>query len=100
MATVLKRETELTLTDLADRFGPMPAGRIRMEPAPGTATEKDVLAVHRRTKRLCELVDGVWCRKQRASKNRCWQQRLAGFCWSLSSRESWASSPAREGCYA
>ena len=54
---------ELTLTDLAERFGPMPPGRIRLDPAPGTATARDVLAVHRREDRLCELVDGVLVEK-------------------------------------
>jgi hypothetical protein len=68
MATIVKRRRksarrELTLTDLADRFGPMPSGRILLEPLPGTATAKDVLAIHRRYKRLCELVDGVLVEK-------------------------------------
>lgn len=63
MATVLERETKLTLADLFDRFGPMPASRIRMFPPPGTATFKDVLAVHRRDRSLCELVDGVLVEK-------------------------------------
>ena len=29
----------LTVADLLERFGPMPAGRIRTDPPPGTATE-------------------------------------------------------------
>lgn len=41
----------------------MPAGRIRREPAPGTATERDVVAIHAREKRLCELVDGILVEK-------------------------------------
>ena len=52
----------LTLSDLAERFGPMPFGRIIQHPAPGTAKEKDVLAMLR-TDRLCELVDGVLVEK-------------------------------------
>jgi hypothetical protein len=55
MSTVLQRRPkvrrkELTLADLVDRFGAMPAGRIRNDPAPGTATAKDVLAIHDREK--------------------------------------------------
>jgi Uma2 family endonuclease len=34
-----------------------------MSPIPGTATERDVLAVERREGRLCELVDGILVEK-------------------------------------
>jgi len=53
----------LTLADLVDRFGPMPAERIRTTPPPGTATEQDVIDVEARESRLCELVDGVLVEK-------------------------------------
>ena len=62
MATVL-RDAELTVADLSNMFGPMPDHRIVREPAPGTATERDVLAIHVRDKRLCELVDGILVEK-------------------------------------
>lgn len=57
------RRRELNLAELLDRFGPMPAGRIRSDPAPGTATAQDVLTIHAREKRLCELVDAVLLEK-------------------------------------
>lgn len=68
MAAILERPAnlrrrELNLAELLDRFGPMPAGRIRNDPAPGTATAKDVLAIHDREKKLCELVDAVLLEK-------------------------------------
>ena len=50
----------LTVADLLERFGPMPAGRIRTDPPPGTATEQDVIDIEARESRLCELVDGVF----------------------------------------
>lgn len=53
----------MTLADLAERFGPMPCSRIVQDPPPGTATAADVLALHQRDKRLCELVDGVLVKK-------------------------------------
>ena len=53
----------LTLADLVERFGPMPDGRIRMDPPPGTATEQDVIDIEARESRLCELVDGVLVEK-------------------------------------
>lgn len=56
-------QRELTLADLLDRFGPMPYYRIRHDPPPGTATEQDVIDVHDREDRLCELVDGVLVEK-------------------------------------
>jgi Uma2 family endonuclease len=52
-----------TVADLLESLGDIPPGRVRMHPFPGTATEDDVLAVHAREKRLCELVDGVLVEK-------------------------------------
>ena len=53
----------LTVADLLERFGPMPDGRIRTDPPPGTATEQDVIDIEARESRLCELVDGVLVEK-------------------------------------
>ena len=63
MASVLERKRELTLAELFERFGPMPATRVRLDVRPGTATANDVLEIHRRERRLCELVDGVLVEK-------------------------------------
>jgi Uma2 family endonuclease len=47
-----------------EQLGGVPLERIRMDPPPGTATEKDVLAAERQPrKRLCELIDGVLVEK-------------------------------------
>jgi Uma2 family endonuclease len=48
-----------TLADLLHQLGDIPPERIRCLPRPGAATEKDV----ERSKRLCELVDGVLVEK-------------------------------------
>jgi Uma2 family endonuclease len=53
----------LTLAELTERFGPMPARRICTVPAPGTATEKDLLDLSGRGDRLWELIDGVLVEK-------------------------------------
>jgi len=53
----------LTVADLAARFGPMPLTRFRFDPRPGAATEQDVLDIHRREKRLYELVAGILVEK-------------------------------------
>jgi Uma2 family endonuclease len=52
-----------TVADLLDRLGGIPLNRVRMRPAPGTATEADVLSVRDHEDRLCELVDGVLVEK-------------------------------------
>ena len=53
----------LSVADLLHHLGDVPAGRVRLEPVPGTATEHDVVTVHDRENRLCELVDGVLVEK-------------------------------------
>ena len=51
-----------TLADVLDRLG-VPATRILVRPAIGTATEADVLDVAAREGRHCELVDGILVEK-------------------------------------
>ena len=52
-----------TLADLLERLGNVPLERVRVHPAPGTATEADVLARPAGQKHICELVDGVLVEK-------------------------------------
>ena len=52
-----------TLADLRKRLGGIPLDRIWFRPAPGTATEKDVVEAEKRENRLCELVDGTLVEK-------------------------------------
>src|SRR5712692_8196757 len=52
-----------TLADLKEHPGRIHPNRVRFRPAPGTATEKDVLAIHDHEDRLYELVDGVLVEK-------------------------------------
>src|SRR4029434_4634848 len=55
--------TAVTVSDLLHKLGDMRPARVRLQPPPGTATEVDVVAVHNREDRLCELVDGVLVEK-------------------------------------
>ena len=55
--------TTWTATDLVDRFGPIPLNRVRHDPAPGNATEEDVVRLHDHEDRLYELVDGTLLEK-------------------------------------
>jgi Uma2 family endonuclease len=53
-----------TLADLLKQLGGIAPERVRFRPAPGTATEEDVLAIRNSPeRRLCELVDGVLVEK-------------------------------------
>jgi Uma2 family endonuclease len=51
------------VAELLERLGGIPPERIRLCPAPGTATEQDVIEIEARENRLCELVDGVLVEK-------------------------------------
>ena len=52
-----------TVADLVEALGGIPGDRIRLIPAPGTATEQDLLHVNDHEDRLCELVDGTLVEK-------------------------------------
>jgi len=56
-------EYDVTLADAAARFGPMPLRRIRSDPAPGAATEEDLVRINEGGERLCELIDGTLLEK-------------------------------------
>lgn len=52
-----------TVADMLAHLGDVPAHRVRMRPAPGTATEKDVVDIRDRERLLYELVDGILVEK-------------------------------------
>jgi Uma2 family endonuclease len=63
-----------TAADVHARVGGIPLERIRTFPAPGTATEADVLETEARSDRICELVDGILVEKPPGS----YESLLAG----------------------
>jgi Uma2 family endonuclease len=64
MTTVLEEPPVIdTVADLMERLGGIALERIRFRPAPGTATEADVITARERDQRICELVDGVLVEK-------------------------------------
>ena len=71
--TVRPGPMDWTVADVQRRLDGIPAERIRTFPAPGTATEEDVLRVMARTDRICELVDGILVEKVMSS----FESRLA-----------------------
>lgn len=52
-----------TMDELLHALGDVPASRVRVNPPPGMATVADLLDIHAREKRLCELVDGTLVEK-------------------------------------
>jgi Uma2 family endonuclease len=78
-ATALPRTA--TLADLLDRLGHVPPERIRLHPAPGTATEDDVLVRPGGEKRLCELIDGVLVDKPMGYYESLLATLLISFLW-------------------
>ncbi len=56
-------DSSWTAADLVERFGAIPLSRVRSDPPPGSATERDVIEIHDREDRLYELVDGVLLEK-------------------------------------
>lgn len=68
----------MTIADLLEQLG-VSAKRVRFQPALGTATEKDVLEIHAREGRLCELVDGVLVEKTMGFRESCLAIALGQF---------------------
>jgi Uma2 family endonuclease len=56
-----------TAVDLVARFGAISLERVRTVPLPGLATERDVIEIHDRENRLCELLDGSLLEKTMGS---------------------------------
>lgn len=60
--------TQWTVADVLAHLPEYPADRICTYPAPGTATEDDVLDAESRTGYICELIDGTLVKKVMASR--------------------------------
>ncbi len=64
MASVLVSHPSIhTLADLLTYLGDIAPERVRFQPLPGTATERDILDIRAREGRLCELVEQVLLEK-------------------------------------
>ena len=74
-ASLEMTKSDWTVADLLAHFGPIAHRRIRQEPAPGSATEQDVLDIQDHEKRLYELVEGVLVEKTMGVQ----ESYLAGF---------------------
>ncbi|MBO0700685.1 MAG: Uma2 family endonuclease, partial [Zavarzinella sp.] len=71
-----------SVADLIDRLGGIPAERIRMQPPPGTATEKDLVRLlDAEDKRICELIDGVLVEKAVATREGLYAAYVSRMIW-------------------
>jgi Uma2 family endonuclease len=52
-----------TIAELLEQLGSISPQRVRLNPLPGKATERDLIKLHERTNRLYELVDGTLVEK-------------------------------------
>jgi Uma2 family endonuclease len=68
-----------TLQDLVDALGGIPLSRILAKPAPGLATEQDLIRVNASKRHLCELVDGVLVEKAMGLRESLLALALAGL---------------------
>ena len=70
---------ELTLADVLQQLGGISPRRVRFRPAPGTATEEDVIKIRDRERRLFELIDGVLVGEGHAlAGSRSWRSSWQG----------------------
>jgi Uma2 family endonuclease len=53
--------------ELQEYLGGIPTRRIRIQPPPGEGTESDLLKIHDKEGRICELIDGILVEKDMAS---------------------------------
>jgi Uma2 family endonuclease len=60
-----------TLEDLLRRLGGISPARVRFRPAPGMATEQDLVATGRHEDRPCELIDGALVEKAMGFREAC-----------------------------
>ena len=64
IATLLPTSVQArTIADLLHDLGDIPADRVLLRPAPGAATERDLLDLLEQEGRACELVDGTLVEK-------------------------------------
>jgi Uma2 family endonuclease len=68
-----------TLADLLERLGDIPPDRVLVHPAPGQATEQDVIDMEGRENRLVELVDGTLVEKAVGFRESILAAALCGF---------------------
>ena len=86
-----------TVADLLAAVGNVPPERVRLVPAPGTATARDVLEIHDREGRLCELVDGTLVEKAMGYQEGQLGFVLMGYLWEFLKRQDLGIAAGPDG---
>jgi len=63
---VRKRSRFFNMEEVLKNLGSIPPSRVRMDPAPGTATLRDLIRLWKAEGKMCELVDGTLVEKAMA----------------------------------
>lgn len=63
---VKKRSRFFNMEEVLRNLGSIPPSRVRMDPAPGTATLRDLIRLWKAEGKMCELVDGTLVEKPMA----------------------------------
>ena len=80
----------LTIADLLEELGDISPQRIRLSPAPGMATEKDVVRIESQENRLYELIDGVLVEKAMGARESLIAGVLIHLIWDfLKGKQGW-----------
>jgi Uma2 family endonuclease len=74
MPAAVARPRPTTVAELIEALGDIPGERVRLDPPPGRATEKDLLRLSASEDRLYELVDGTLVEKAMG-----WKEALLAF---------------------
>src|SRR3954453_18588796 len=89
---------EGTLAELLYRLGDVPLERIRRRPAPGTATEEDVVrARDTGERRLCELVEGVLVEKPMGTREGLLAGIILHWLWTFLEKEKLGKAFGADG---
>lgn len=87
-----------TFADLFEELGGVSPSRVRFRPAPGRATEKDVVQIEASENRLFELVDGVLVEKAMGATEALLASYIVHFSGTISRNMMKVSHWVQTGC--
>ena len=79
----IRRKKLVTLADLLEQLGDIAPDRVWLDPPVGKATEKDVIRIHDRENRLCELINGTLVEKAMGARESLFASLLIQILWNF-----------------
>src|SRR4051812_859309 len=87
-----------TFADLHRAIGNVPLDRVRLDPPPGTAKERDVIAAQKGLdRRFCELVHGVLVEKPIGTQEAIYAGLLLHYLWAYLDRHNLGLAAGADG---